>query len=76
MRLFADVTTVSTLSETQYNYASFLSATGRPAEAREWAQRVLSKKLDDAVVPASTRAPVVPQGAGVAQAAPGCENMS
>lgn len=42
--LFADVTRVSTLSETQFNYASFLAATGRTAEAREWAQRVLAKK--------------------------------
>jgi hypothetical protein len=41
---FAEVTETSTLSETQYNYASFLAATGRPAEAREWAQRVLAKK--------------------------------
>jgi hypothetical protein len=38
------VTQLSTLSETQYNYASFLAATGRHAEAREWAQRVLAKK--------------------------------
>ena len=43
--LFADVTQTSTLSETQYNYASFLAATGRHAEAREWASRVLAKKL-------------------------------
>jgi hypothetical protein len=41
---FADVTRTSTLSETQFNYASFLAATGKPAEAREWAQRVLAKK--------------------------------
>jgi hypothetical protein len=41
---FADVTRTSTLSETQYNYASFLATTGKPAEAREWAQRVLAKK--------------------------------
>jgi hypothetical protein len=41
---FAEVTQVSTLSETQYNYAAFLAATGRPTEAREWAQRVLAKK--------------------------------
>lgn len=41
---FADVTHISTLSETQYNYACFLAATGHPAEAREWAQRVLAKK--------------------------------
>ena len=41
---FAEVTQVSTLTETEYNYASFLAATGRHAEAREWAQRVLSRK--------------------------------
>ena len=41
---FADVTQTSTLSETQYNYAAFLAATGRPAEARDWAQRILAKK--------------------------------
>jgi len=42
--LFADVTRVSTLSETEYNYASFLAANNRPAEAREWVDRVLRKK--------------------------------
>jgi hypothetical protein len=42
--LFAEVTETSTLSETQYNYASFLSETGRSAEAREWAERILRKK--------------------------------
>lgn len=41
---FADVTRTSTLSETQYNYASFLATIGKTAEAREWAQRVLAKK--------------------------------
>ena len=41
---FADVTRTSTLSETQYNYASFLAAIGKPADSREWAQRVLAKK--------------------------------
>jgi hypothetical protein len=41
---FAEVTQVSTLSETQYNYASFLAASDRPDEAREWARRVLAKK--------------------------------
>jgi hypothetical protein len=41
---FEEVTKTSTLSETQYNYAAFLAATGRPAEAREWAQRILAKK--------------------------------
>ena len=43
--LFADATAVSTLSETQYNYATLLAAGGRTAEAREWAQRILAKKL-------------------------------
>jgi hypothetical protein len=43
--LFADVTAVSTLSETQYNYACFLAAASRTAEAREWAQRILNKKM-------------------------------
>jgi hypothetical protein len=42
--LYAEVTQISTLSETQYNYASFLAAEGRTAEAREWAQRILAKK--------------------------------
>jgi hypothetical protein len=42
--LFADVTATSTLSETQYNYACFLAAGGRAAEAREWAERILRKK--------------------------------
>jgi hypothetical protein len=41
---FEDVTQTSTLSETQYNYAAFLSVNGRPAEARDWAQRILAKK--------------------------------
>ncbi|HXW08155.1 MAG TPA: hypothetical protein VD833_23190, partial [Vicinamibacterales bacterium] len=41
---FADVTSVSTLSETQVNYAAFLAGIGRAAEAREWALRVLAKK--------------------------------
>ena len=42
---FAEATNVSTLSETQYNYACLLATAGRPAEAREWAQRILAKKL-------------------------------
>jgi len=42
--LFREVTTVSTLSETYYNYACFLAAEQRNAEAREWAQRILDKK--------------------------------
>jgi hypothetical protein len=42
--LFAEVTTTSTLSETEYHYASFLAETGRTAEAREWVERVLRKK--------------------------------
>jgi hypothetical protein len=42
--LFAEVTETSTLSETQYNYASFLAETDRAGEAREWAERILRKK--------------------------------
>src|SRR5438094_6594070 len=38
--LFSEVTQVSTLSEIQYNYASFLAETGRAAEAREWIERI------------------------------------
>jgi hypothetical protein len=42
---FAELMQVSTLTETQYNYACFLAEVGRRDEAREWAQRVLAKKL-------------------------------
>jgi hypothetical protein len=42
--LFEHVTQTSTLSETQFNYAQFLAAQGKVAEARQWAQRVLGKK--------------------------------
>ena len=42
--LFQKAVEVSTLSETYYNYASFLAVQKRPAEAREWAQRILNKK--------------------------------
>jgi hypothetical protein len=42
--LFKDATDISTLSETYYNYASFLAARARTSEAREWAQRILAKK--------------------------------
>ena len=42
--LFAEVTKVSTISETQYNYACLLAASGRVADAREWAERILRKK--------------------------------
>ena len=35
---------MSTLSETQYNYACFLVDESRAAEAREWAERILRKK--------------------------------
>ena len=44
LALFADVTELSTLSETQYNYASLLADRGRGAEAREWAEKILRKK--------------------------------
>jgi hypothetical protein len=42
--LFRQVTEMSTLSETYVNYASFLAAQQRTAEAREWAERVLVQK--------------------------------
>ena len=42
--LFQEATATSTLSETYLNYATFLAAQKRPAEAREWAQRILAKK--------------------------------
>jgi hypothetical protein len=43
-RLFRQVTDVSTLSETYFNYASFLAAQQRTADAREWVDRILAKK--------------------------------
>jgi hypothetical protein len=42
--LFKQAVEISTQSETYYNYASFLAGQGRPAEAREWAERILAKK--------------------------------
>jgi hypothetical protein len=42
--LFQEVTKVSTLSETYYNYACFLTSQHRDREARDWAQRILAKK--------------------------------
>lgn len=42
--LFRQATEISTASETYYNYAAFLAAQGRSAEAREWAQKILAKK--------------------------------
>jgi hypothetical protein len=42
--LFRQTIQLSTLSETYYNYASFLANQHRVAEARDWAQRILAKK--------------------------------
>jgi hypothetical protein len=42
--LFRQATSTSTSSETYLNFAAMLSAEGRTAEAREWAQKVLDKK--------------------------------
>lgn len=42
--LFRHATDVSTLSETYFNYATFLVSQGRNDEAREWAKRILAKK--------------------------------
>ena len=41
--LFKDATAISTLSETYYNYATFLAGRKQTAEAREWAERILAK---------------------------------
>lgn len=41
---FVKATDASTLSETYCNYAAFLLAQGRPAEARQWADRMLAKR--------------------------------
>jgi hypothetical protein len=43
-QLFAKVIETSTLSETQYNYACFLVEQRKAAEARQWVERILSKK--------------------------------
>jgi hypothetical protein len=43
--LFRQVTITSTLSETYLNFAELLASEGRNAEAREWAQKVLDKKI-------------------------------
>ena len=42
--LFEQATAISTLSETYFNYATFLAAQHRDFEAREWARRILGKK--------------------------------
>jgi hypothetical protein len=44
-RMFGETLSNSTLSETQFNYAFFLAQQGRIEEAREWAQRILNKKV-------------------------------
>jgi len=41
--LFRAATETSTMSETYLNYAEFLAAEGRTAEAREWARKLLDK---------------------------------
>jgi len=42
--LFQEVTKISTISETYYNYARFLAGQSRNAEARKWARAILAKK--------------------------------
>jgi hypothetical protein len=42
--LFQEAVAISTSSETYYNYAAFLATQQRPAEARDFAQRILAKK--------------------------------
>jgi len=43
-KLFLDVTRTSTLSETYYNYATFLSGLGRTAEGARVGAKILAKK--------------------------------
>jgi hypothetical protein len=43
-RIFENVVNVTTISETWYNYATFLKQQGRGAEAKEWAAKILAKK--------------------------------
>jgi hypothetical protein len=43
-KLFEQSTTISTSSETYYNYALFLQSQGRVDEARQWAQKILDKR--------------------------------
>jgi hypothetical protein len=42
--LFQKATEISTLSETYFNYATFLASQNRTDEARRWAERILAKK--------------------------------
>ena len=42
--LFARLAQLSTLTETQLHYAELLAAEGKPAEARQWAERILVKR--------------------------------
>ncbi|MFI5177131.1 MAG: tetratricopeptide repeat protein [Vicinamibacterales bacterium] len=42
--LFQRAVAASTLSETYYNYATFLASRQRTADARAWAERILAKK--------------------------------
>jgi hypothetical protein len=43
-KLFREVTTTSTISETYYNYALFLASQQRFGEARDWLCQILAKK--------------------------------
>jgi hypothetical protein len=43
--LFEQATKISTMSETYYNYALLLQAQGRIAESRQWAEKILDKRL-------------------------------
>jgi hypothetical protein len=45
-KLFQEATRISTSSETYYNYALFLASQQRNAEARDWAKKILAKKVN------------------------------
>ncbi len=45
-KFFQEATKISTASETYYNYAVFLASQQRNDEAREWAKKLLAKKVN------------------------------
>ena len=59
--LFQQVVKISTASETYYNYATFLRAQGRNAEAREWAAENPGQAAKHAGISAAAGASVVPE---------------
>ena len=67
--LFEEVTRISTLSETYYNYASLLAEQHRTSEAREWSQTNPRQEANYARLFAAARAALVSQGQWLVEAA-------